>query len=143
MTVGRVPSAPAELSAAGAAEWARVVGHVMTLGAHPAGLDAAIFALYCHAVGQLVDVRQAWLIEGAPIYVIRPAGPRAHPALGLMRQLGADVARLAHQLGMTPRSRKVLALDLGALPLPPAPDALDDLATATDRAIANRYFGGH
>jgi P27 family predicted phage terminase small subunit len=131
-----VAEPPESMSAAGAAEWRRVCPRLLALGMLP-DLDAAAFALYCNAVGDLANVRAAWQLEGSPPTVQRPAGAREHPSINTLRLLGSDVAKFAGLLGLTPRSRKVLGVEVGALPSNPLPG---HARSAEDARIASRYF---
>jgi phage terminase small subunit len=100
-------------------------------------LDLQVFLAYCCATGDLADVRAKWQGDGAPATVQRPSGAREHPVIATMRTLGADILKYGHQLGLTPRSRKVLGVELGAMPADPARDSAE---SAEDRRIAATYF---
>jgi phage terminase small subunit len=83
-------------------------------------LDLQVFSAYCVAVGDLADVRAGWVLEGRPATVMRPSGQREHPTIQTLRTIGLDVLRYASALGLTPRSRKSLAVEIGAVETPPA-----------------------
>ena len=117
-----MPAPPPELSASAAAEWVRIGSRAIALGVMP-DLDLQVFRLYCVACGDLADVREAWSLEGRPATVMRPSGQREHPTIATLRQLACDVLKFASALGFTPRSRKTLAVDIGAVAEPVASGA--------------------
>jgi P27 family predicted phage terminase small subunit len=122
IALSAVPEPPPELSAASAREWRRVLPSLLALGLHPT-LDLQTLLLYCRSVGDAEDVRQDWILRGSPSVVLRPSGEREHPAIATLRQLGADIAKHAAALGMNPRARKALGVELAAavIEAPPAP----------------------
>ena len=132
-----LPPPPAEMSASASREWKRIGPRAVALGM-VADLDAVVFGLYCTSVGDAMDVRQSWVLEGSPLTVERPSGPRPHPALQLLRELGADAARYANMLGLSPRARRGLAISLGAVPAMPVGDPDD--AASLDADLGRRFF---
>ena len=117
-----MPPAPPEMSAVAAAEWVRIGARAIVIGVLP-DIDRSIFAAYCNAVGDLADVRSAWTLEGRPATVMRPSGQRPHPSLETLRQLSADVLKYASALGLTPKSRKGLGIEIGVVAEPVAASA--------------------
>ena len=126
-----LPPPPVDMPPAAAAEWLRIGPQLEVDGLRE--LDLPVVEAFCYAAADLGSARRAWIAEGAPQYVERTAGLRAHPALAIIRALGVDVLRFR-----------------GALVRPLVPQLqgeLDDDArhrlTAKERETSDRFFTGH
>jgi len=108
-------------------EWKRVVPTLVLLGADLT-LDRAAILCYVTAVSDLQKMREVWIAEGMPRTIDRPAGPRPHPLLGMVRDATRDVQTFAHALGLDgPRSRRALGVEVV-------------LATDDNGSGSSRYF---
>jgi phage terminase small subunit len=84
------------------------------IGLHPV-LDQSVVRAYAESVADLRAARAEWEATGASLTVQRPSGPRESPYVPLIRALAGDVAKFAGLIGLTPKARLALGLELGAV----------------------------
>ena len=128
--VTAVPAAPEGLSEAAAVEWARVWPALAVIGLAPV-LDQSVVRAYAESVADLRAARAEWEATGASLTVQRPSGPRESPDVPLIRALAGDVAKFAGLIGLTPKARRALGLELGAVVEAPKRGSGRDPAAST------------
>lgn len=65
--------------------------------------DMAAFTLYCLNVSRVVAAERMVASEGMVVEGMH--GPKAHPAVLIARQAGAEVRKFAQEFGLTPSAR--------------------------------------
>lgn len=97
------PQAPPWLTAAAAAEWARIVPDLVTMGTVYA-TDTMALAAYCEAVGRL-QLAVTEVERGGLLVADRDGDLRKNAAVAMARDATHDVRVLAREFGLTPSAR--------------------------------------
>lgn len=94
--------APAWLSKSAKAEWKRVLPFLIDRRVLTEA-DLSILASYCAAIGQMIEAQRILQREG--LTFTGAAGPKRHPATGILNDAQTQSRQLAAELGLTPVSR--------------------------------------
>jgi P27 family predicted phage terminase small subunit len=97
-----MPPPPIVLDGIGRFEWHRV-GPELIEKQLLADVDLAAFTLYCMNVSRVIAAERMIMEEGLTTW--SQSGSKAHPAVLIARQAGAEVRKFAQEFGMTPSAR--------------------------------------
>lgn len=97
-----LPEPPGFLDDVAQYEWHRVGPDLVEQGLLTT-VDLAAFTCYCLNVARMVAAEKQINVDG--MVVPGPRGPRAHPAVLIARQCGAEVRKFAQEFGLTPSAR--------------------------------------
>jgi P27 family predicted phage terminase small subunit len=97
-----MPPPPIVLDGIGRFEWHRV-GPELIAKQLLADVDLAAFTLYCMNISRVIAAERMIADEGLTTW--SQSGAKAHPAVMIARQAGAEVRKFAQEFGMTPSAR--------------------------------------
>jgi P27 family predicted phage terminase small subunit len=100
--VTEMPPPPGFLDDVAVMEWKRV-GPELVEKQLLTVADLAAFTLYCLNVARVVEAERMILRDGITTW--SPGGMKAHPAVLIARQSGAEVRKFAQEFGLTPSAR--------------------------------------
>lgn len=123
-----MPPPPVVLDGIGRFEWNRV-GPELIAKQLLADVDLAAFTLYCLNVSRVIAAERIIMQEGLTTW--SQSGAKAHPAVLIARQAGAEVRKFAQEFGMTPSARtRVKAVEGSGDEKPAAADPWSQLGGA-------------
>lgn len=97
-----LPPAPGFFDDVALMEWERI-GPELIAKKLLGEVDLAAFTGYCLNVARMVAAER--LVQKEGLIVMGPLGEKAHPAVLIARQCGAEVLKFAKEFGLTPGSR--------------------------------------
>jgi P27 family predicted phage terminase small subunit len=101
--VTEMPPPPGFLDDVAVMEWNRIAPELIEKQLLTVA-DMAAFTLYCLNVARVVAAERLITKEGLTVWTLN-GGPKAHPAVLIARQCGAEVRKFAQEFGLTPSAR--------------------------------------